>query len=82
MKTKTFTLITLFLILGGSICLRLYKIGDKPVWYDETVSISHAEKPLSFYLFSPRVDYKAVYFFMLKCWLYVFGENAFYLRLF
>ncbi|MCX5700986.1 MAG: glycosyltransferase family 39 protein [Candidatus Omnitrophica bacterium] len=82
MNTKIFTLVTLLFILTGSIFLRLYKIGDKPVWFDETVSISHAEKPLDFYLTSPRVNYKPVYFFLLNRWLYLFGEDAFNLRLF
>jgi len=82
LKTKISVLATLLFILAGSIFLRLYKIGDKPAWYDETVSISHAEKPSSFYLSSTQVNYKPVYFFLLNLWLTLFGEDVFSLRFF
>ena len=67
-------------ILALSFLLRVYKLDSKPVWYDEAVSIAHAEKPLDFYFTSPRVNYKPVYFLLLKSWVSVFGEEAFPLR--
>jgi len=62
--------------------LRIYKLTSDPIWYDEAVSISHAEKALGFYFTSPRVNYKPVYFLLLKIWLSLFGEGSFGLRLF
>lgn len=82
MKHKSVYRIILILILFLSFFLRVYKLDSKPVWYDEAVSISNAEKPLSSYLFSPRINYKPVYFFLLNIWISVFGENAFNLRFF
>lgn len=82
MKVGLFSTIVLIIILSGSYWLRIYKIESKPVWYDETVSISHAEKPLQFYLTSFRVSYKPVYFFLLNLWVDFFGENTFDMRFF
>lgn len=82
MKTNSLILIILFFILAGSAFLRVYKIENKPVWYDEAVSISNAEKPLNSYLTSFRLNYKPVYFLLLNLWISAFGENAFILRLF
>ncbi len=82
LKIKNIHIILLLLILVMSFFLRIYKLADKPVWYDEAVSIAHAEKPMPFYIFSPRVNYKPVYFFLLKGWIAAFGEDAFNSRLF
>ncbi|MBF0331200.1 MAG: glycosyltransferase family 39 protein [Candidatus Omnitrophica bacterium] len=82
MKSRIFTLTFLCLILAGAFLLRVYKIADKPVWYDEASSIAHAQKPLGSYLTSFRLAYKPVYFFMLNRWSCLFGEGAFYLRFF
>ncbi len=82
LKIKNIHIILLLVILIMSFFLRIYKLADKPVWYDEAVSIAHAEKPVPFYIFSPRVNYKPVYFFLLKGWISAFGEDAFNLRLF
>jgi hypothetical protein len=77
---KKFYVIMLALILLLSFLLRLYKLGDKPVWFDESTSIAHAEKTIPAYYLSPRVNYKPVYFFLLKMWLFAFGTDPFALR--
>lgn len=74
--------LVLMLILAGATFLRLYHIGEKPVWYDEAVSIAHAERPLEFYFSSPRVNYKPAYFFFLNRWMLLFNEDVFFLRFF
>lgn len=82
MGNKNIHSILLILILVLSFFLRVYKLGAKPIWYDEAVSISDAEKPLGLCFSSVRINYKPVYFFLLNMWITVFGENAFNLRFF
>src|SRR3989338_2728736 len=80
MRYKNFSIIVLIFILVLSFFLRVYKLDEKPVWYDEAQSISSAEKTISSYFFSHRLNYRPVYFIMLHIWISIFGENAFYLR--
>jgi 4-amino-4-deoxy-L-arabinose transferase-like glycosyltransferase len=76
------TKLLLLVILVLSAALRLYHLGDKPIWFDEASSISHSEQPFEAYLFSPRVNYKPVFFFLLNLWLKMFGEGPEAMRMF
>lgn len=82
LNNKIVPSLALLIIISGALLLRLYNIENKSIWYDETISISHAEKSFEFYLTSFRVSYKPVYFFLLNLWIEIFGENTFFLRFF
>ncbi len=71
----------LIIVLAGAAFLRLHMLGDKPIWYDEAVSLAHAQKPVETFLFSCRVNYKPVHFFLLHQWMSLWGEGVLGLRI-
>lgn len=72
--------ITLFLILILALCLRMYHLDSKVVWYDEADSIAASTRTIAFYQDRERV-YKPLYFILLKLWIGLFGVSALWLRM-
>ena len=73
--------ILLFLVLLLGLGLRIYCLGNKPIWYDEACSVAAALKNLS-YIFGPpyTLCYKTLYFLFLKLWINAFGQTEFAAR--
>lgn len=72
--------ITLFLILLLALCLRIYNLGNRVVWYDEADSIASSTRTIVFYQ-DRELAYKPLYFILLKLWIHLFGVSAFWLRM-
>jgi 4-amino-4-deoxy-L-arabinose transferase-like glycosyltransferase len=69
----TLYLLIVILLLGA--LLRLYKLGEKSLWYDEVITLEDALLPYSFWKKSHML-----YFLMVRFFLH-FGHSEFWLRL-
>ena len=74
-------LLTLFILLGFAI--RLYKLGDQSLWYDETVSAFLAgQSPLELITHTARDIHPPGYYLLLHYWANVAGNSEFALAFF
>ncbi len=73
--------ITLILILGAAIAVRLYCLGCKPFWFDETFSVEVARMdwPNFFRVLWWREANMSLYYLLLRAWLH-FGATQFFIR--
>ena len=75
----TVLLVPLFLLAFG---LRVYRLGDKNVWYDEGLAAWAARQSFSEIAQWTSADvHPPLYFWMLRLWRWVSGDSEFGLRL-
>lgn len=72
-------ILILFLVFAAAAILRIYNLDAESLWYDEVASVNQATVELSA-LFS-RFHLSPLYFFILRCWIRIFGTSEFSLRL-
>jgi mannosyltransferase len=73
------SLVLLSLVLAVSVVLRFYRLGDAPLWIDETFGLRFAEVPFSG-LWAEAIDiHPPLYYSLQRIWL-PFGRSEFTVR--
>lgn len=72
--------LTILGILALALFLRLYKLNNTVIWYDEADSIASATRSVEFYK-DKEIVYKPFYFILLKAWIKLFGVTPCCVRL-
>jgi 4-amino-4-deoxy-L-arabinose transferase-like glycosyltransferase len=77
--SRKLSLVLLSLVLAVSAVLRFYRLGDAPLWIDETFGLRFAEVPLSG-LWADATDiHPPLYYSLQRIWL-LFGRTEFAVR--
>ena len=82
-KLSTYSRIGLLTIILLGFALRLYKLGEQSLWYDETVSAFLAgEAPLALIGHTARDIHPPAYYLLLHYWVRLAGAGEFALAFF
>jgi len=75
-RRNEFVLLLLFIVLGAA--LRLHRLGAESLWYDETVSVLLATKPVGAMLAHTARDiHPPLYYMLLNLWVRFAGTSEF-----
>lgn len=75
-RTNEWILLLLFILLGAA--LRLHRLGAESLWYDETVSVLLATKPIGAMLAHTARDiHPPLYYLLLNVWVRFAGTSEF-----
>ncbi len=75
-RRNEFVLLLLFILLGAA--LRLHRLGAESLWYDETVSVLLATKPVGAMLAHTARDiHPPLYYLLLNLWVRFAGNSEF-----
>jgi uncharacterized membrane protein len=66
------------------ILLRLWRLTDSCLWFDEIFSVHAAGLPFAdlFWFVAQDLIHPPLFYLVLKCWIFAGGESLFWLRLF
>jgi 4-amino-4-deoxy-L-arabinose transferase-like glycosyltransferase len=68
--------VVLWLLLGLAAALRVWKIGDKNLWLDESVSWESATSSVRQLIWSSATDiHPPLYYLLLKPWIWMWGDS-------
>ena len=80
-KRDISVIIVFMIIMVTGFLLRIYKLNQISLWFDEAYGYIHANRSISDVLFKPVCCHPPANSFLIHIWMSVFGDSEFMLRL-